>query len=266
MPSRTAPSQTALHPARARPGRPTAAPPGPGARVPLSVERICEAALALVDSAGLEALSMRRLAAALAVDPMSIYHHVPNKQALLQGVYQRVLEELPLPAPHGTQWQPPLRELARRFYALARSHPRVLPGLFASRYATPRERDIHAAIDAILQRAGFAPDERLRLSRAIYTYAAGLAGVAASGTGGRPLYATGQARDGRADGRDGPDDRDGPDSDAGGGAQSRTPRRRRTPPAASPAPGGAGPDADPDLEYSIELMIAGIASLANRRR
>ncbi len=99
---------------------------------------------------------MRRLAAALAVDPMSIYHHVPNKQALLQGVYQRVLEELPLPAPPGRSGSRAARTRPA-LYALARSHPRVLPGLFASRYATPRERDIYAAIDASCSAPGSHP-------------------------------------------------------------------------------------------------------------
>ena len=67
------------------------------ARTPLTTGRIVAAALAMIDGGGVEALSMRKLASALGVDPMSIYHHVPNKQALLQGVYQQVLQELPIP-------------------------------------------------------------------------------------------------------------------------------------------------------------------------
>lgn len=152
----------------------TAAP-----REPLSARRIHAAALELIDAHGIEALSMRRLAAALGVDPMSIYHHVPGKQALLQGVYQAVLQELAIPRRGAGSWQAALRELARRFHALARRHPRVVPALLASAQRTPREREIHAAIDASLVEAGFAVEDRMRLAGAIYTYATGLAGVAA---------------------------------------------------------------------------------------
>jgi AcrR family transcriptional regulator len=198
-------------------------------RAPLSAERIHAAALELADEVGIEALSMRRLAAGLGVDPMSIYHHVPNKQALLQAVYQRVLEELPIPRMGAGGWQSALRELARRFHALARRHPRVVPALLASRYGTPREREVYAAIDRVLERAGFDPGERLRLARAIFTYATGLAGVAAAGLGLRPLYQPAAAR------------------------------------GADTVPQHAGAESAADLEFSIDLMIAGIESLARRR-
>lgn len=207
--------------------QPTSA--GRDSRVPLTPDRIHAAALALVDEAGVEALSMRKLATALGVDPMSIYHHVPGKQALLHGVFQRVLQELPIPRAAGLSWQDVLRTLARRFAALARRHPRVMPALFASPFSTQREREIHGAIDAALERAGFGSDDRVRLARAIHTFASGLAGVAAHGPGGRPVFeGTGARRAPRG----------------GGDAQ-----RART---------------DADLEFSIELMIAGIESLARR--
>ncbi|HPA89205.1 MAG TPA: TetR family transcriptional regulator [Quisquiliibacterium sp.] len=198
-------------------------------RVPLSAQRIRAAALALVDADGVEALSMRRLAAVLAVDPMSIYHHVPNKQALLQSVYDRVLEELPVPhaAPDG--WQHALRDLARRFYRLARRHPQVMPGLIASRWGTRREREIHAAIDQLLAAEGFAAPDRARIVGAIYTYATGLAGLAAHGLGSRPLY------DPAAEG------------------------------AAGPAADVRSRGTEEDVDFSIDLMIAGIESLARGR-
>lgn len=206
---------------------------GPESRAPLTPERIHAAALALVDAAGVEALSMRKLAATLGVDPMSIYHHVPGKQALLHGVFQRVLRELPIPRAAALSWQDVLRTLARRFHALARRHPRVMPALFASPFSTPREREIHGAIDAALMRAGFGSDDRIRLARTIHTFASGLAGVAAHGPGGRPLFdSSGAGRAPRADG------------DA---------RRARA-------------DPDADLEFSIELMIAGIEAVARRTR
>ncbi|HVR77041.1 MAG TPA: TetR/AcrR family transcriptional regulator C-terminal domain-containing protein [Acidimicrobiia bacterium] len=63
-------------------------------RTPLSRERILTAAVAVADSGGLEALTMRGLADALDVEAMSLYYHVANKEALLDGVAERVVEEI----------------------------------------------------------------------------------------------------------------------------------------------------------------------------
>ncbi|HEX7044306.1 MAG TPA: TetR/AcrR family transcriptional regulator C-terminal domain-containing protein [Burkholderiales bacterium] len=152
----------------------------PPRRQPLSPDRIYRAALAIIDREGVESLSMRRLAAALGVDAMSIYHHVPSKRALMQGIYETVLGELPLPAPDDGAWQEALRALGRRFRALARRYPKVFPHLIASAEATAREIEIYQRLCAILTRAGLSAVDASRATRAIYTYATGLALVAAT--------------------------------------------------------------------------------------
>lgn len=63
-------------------------------RDPLTPERILKAALTLADAEGLDALTMRRLAAELDVEAMSLYHHVPNKDALLDGLVDAVIGEV----------------------------------------------------------------------------------------------------------------------------------------------------------------------------
>jgi AcrR family transcriptional regulator len=65
-------------------------------REPLSRERVLAAAVALADAHGTEALTMRRLAEELGVEAMSLYHHVPNKEALLDGVVDLVFAEIAL--------------------------------------------------------------------------------------------------------------------------------------------------------------------------
>ncbi|MCU1401451.1 MAG: putative TetR family transcriptional regulator [Acidimicrobiales bacterium] len=65
---------------------------------PLTVDAIVDAACALINDTGLAALSMRRLGAALGVDPMAVYHHVPNKRDLLSLVTARVIRTMPMPA------------------------------------------------------------------------------------------------------------------------------------------------------------------------
>ena len=70
----------------------------PRPRKPLSKERVLRAALALADSEGIEALSMRRLAKELGVEAMSLYNHVANKDEILDGIIDLVAGEFDLPS------------------------------------------------------------------------------------------------------------------------------------------------------------------------
>ena len=63
----------------------------------LTRERILDAAQAIVTEEGLEAVSMRRVAAALGAGAMSLYNHVPNKEALLGGLAERVFSQVQVP-------------------------------------------------------------------------------------------------------------------------------------------------------------------------
>ena len=68
-------------------------------RIPLSRERVLEAAVALADEGGIDALSMRKLADQLGVKAMSLYNHVANKDDLLDGIVDAVWGEISLPDP-----------------------------------------------------------------------------------------------------------------------------------------------------------------------
>jgi AcrR family transcriptional regulator len=63
-------------------------------RLPLSRERVLTAAVELADAEGIEALTMRNLAQALGVEAMSLYYHVANKEALLDGVVETIIGEV----------------------------------------------------------------------------------------------------------------------------------------------------------------------------
>jgi AcrR family transcriptional regulator len=63
-------------------------------RIPLSRQRVLAAAVALADEGGIEALTMRRLADELDVEAMSLYYHVANKDAILDGVVEVVIDEI----------------------------------------------------------------------------------------------------------------------------------------------------------------------------
>jgi AcrR family transcriptional regulator len=63
-------------------------------RLPLTRDRVLRTAVDLADAAGIEALTIRRLAEQLGVEPMSIYYHVPNKEAILDGIVDLVFQEI----------------------------------------------------------------------------------------------------------------------------------------------------------------------------
>ncbi|MFL1407136.1 TetR/AcrR family transcriptional regulator [Marinobacter sp. M1N3S26] len=157
-------------------------------RQPLSPERIYRTALGLIEENGVDDLSMRKLAGALGVDAMSIYHHVENKQALLQGVFQTVQEELPLPDPMPADWKEALRQLGKGFHHLARRYPGIFPAMITSSYGTEREREIFHYIRRALQKAGVADSDMPGATSALYTYGIGMANVSANGLRLRPLY------------------------------------------------------------------------------
>ena len=95
-------------------------------RRPLSRPRVLEAAVKFADREGLDALSMRKLGADLGVEAMSLYNHVPNKDALLDGMVEVLLGELEVP-PEEAGWEERVRDAYRGFRRLARRHPNIFP-------------------------------------------------------------------------------------------------------------------------------------------
>ena len=63
-------------------------------RLPLSRERVLRGALGLADERGLDALTMRSLGQELGVEAMSLYNHVDNKEAVLDGLVELVVGEI----------------------------------------------------------------------------------------------------------------------------------------------------------------------------
>ena len=115
-------------------GRGTGEPAGRAGRPPLSRQRIFAAALELIDEHGIGDLTMRRLGARLGVEAMSLYKHVPSKEAVVEGVRELLLQELAelrRSEHHSESWLEALRGVARAFREVCRAHPRALP-LFAA--------------------------------------------------------------------------------------------------------------------------------------
>ena len=78
-------------------------------RVRLSRDRVLRAAIVVADDAGIESLSMRRLAQELGVVPMALYKHVANKEELLDGMVDVVVGEIDPPV-RGTDWKSAVRQ------------------------------------------------------------------------------------------------------------------------------------------------------------
>lgn len=92
---------------------------------PLARERILSAALRIVDREGMGALSMRRLAADLGVNPMSIYHHLPGKDAVVSGLVALVFSRMQMLPSEGLSWQGRVRAYAHAHRGVVRSHPNL---------------------------------------------------------------------------------------------------------------------------------------------
>ena len=91
-------------------------------RPALDREAIVRAALGIIDTDGVDALSLRRLATSLGVTPMSLYWHVADKAELLELVGNAVLDEVVLPDPVGG-WQEQLRGVHLAMFDAFLRHP-----------------------------------------------------------------------------------------------------------------------------------------------
>jgi AcrR family transcriptional regulator len=132
---------------------------GSTGRETLTRERVLSAAVDLADRDGIEALTMRALGHALGVEAMSLYNHVSNKDDILAGILDRVIDEVDLSTePAG--WKATLRAIALSAHETLRRHPWA-PGLLVMRpemTGAARWRQMDAMLGA-LRGAGFSVED-----------------------------------------------------------------------------------------------------------
>ena len=220
-----------------RAGRPRAG------KEPLTRERILEAALSLVDGEGIEALSMRRLAKELGVDPMAIYHHLPKKRALLRALIEQVFSEMRVPGLVETgSWQERVRAWACAFRDVARAHPKLVPHLATyPEAATVATLESTEELYAALEAAGMPPIQIFGAVGAVVDYVNGFALAEASGALGEPNEQREmlEVLDARP--------------------QEELPAMRRT---LEALPRG---DLGTNFEFGLEVVLAGLEATARRR-
>jgi TetR/AcrR family transcriptional regulator, tetracycline repressor protein len=134
-------------------------------RTRLSKQVVVDRALALADSQGLEALTIRRLAAELGVTPMALYWHFRNKEELLAALGDQIWSELDTDVDPVAPWYLQMRGLLESLLRVLRAHP------CASQLILEGEKQSDAALVAsetalaVLRRGGYDPEHAAEITR-----------------------------------------------------------------------------------------------------
>lgn len=123
-------------------------------RQALTRAKVLTVAVGIADSAGLSALTMRSLATALGIQPMSLYHHVANKDEILDALVDAVFAEMVVPVP-GRDWRVEITRRCRSARAVLNRHPWAVPLLESRTRPGPATLAHHDAVLATLRVGGF---------------------------------------------------------------------------------------------------------------
>ena len=123
-------------------------------RLPLSRERVLDAAIKLVDQGGLGSLSMRKLGQELGVEAMALYYHFANKDEVIDGIVDIVFSEIELPT-DGTGWKAAMRQRAISMRDVLLRHRWAINLMESRRNAGPANLRHHDAVIGNLRAAGF---------------------------------------------------------------------------------------------------------------
>jgi AcrR family transcriptional regulator len=141
-------------------------------RAPLSQEQVLRAAVDLADASGLESLSMRELGRRLGVEAMSLYNHVANKDAVLDGMMDLVVGEIELPAMEA-DWQQFMRLRAVSALGAFRRHPWATALIDSRLGGGPGRLRYFESVIRVLRRAGFTTELAARAFSIIDSYVYG---------------------------------------------------------------------------------------------
>ncbi|MCC8930113.1 MULTISPECIES: TetR/AcrR family transcriptional regulator [Nocardiaceae] len=141
----------------------------------LNRETILDAAFELAEAEGVAALTMRKLGQALDVQAMSLYHHLANKDELIDEMVDRVFAEIDLPSMNAAEWKPAIRArsvsvrqaLLRHRWAGDLMHSRLRPGPASLRH--------HDAVIGTFRSAGFSVELTAHAFSVVDSYVYGFA-------------------------------------------------------------------------------------------
>lgn len=122
-------------------------------RQTLTRERVVQGAVELADEIGIEALTIRKLAEALGTKPMTIYHHVPSKDEIVDGMVEIVFSEIATP-PEDEDWKPAMRIRCVSAREVINRHRWAAPLMESRTSPGPENLGHHEAVLACLRRGG----------------------------------------------------------------------------------------------------------------
>ncbi len=161
----------------------------------LSRDRVLAAAVAIADEDGIEAVTMRRLAADLGVEAMSLYHHLPGKERLLDGLVDAVAREIEDATAQIAKagWSASIRQRCLTARAVMLRHPWA-PALIGTRRSIPPRLLLHyEAILAAMVEGGFSYHLAHRAMHALGSMALGFVQELFSPSPGEPADSSGFA-------------------------------------------------------------------------
>ncbi|GAA3090641.1 TetR/AcrR family transcriptional regulator [Streptosporangium carneum] len=158
-------------------------------RAALSRELILRRALEMIDEAGVDALSVRRLATDLGVFPTALYYYLPTRDAVLRGVVETVLDEMDLAGASAGDWRERVKALCRALRQVGHAHPRLFPYLVSYPETTAQEYRIYEGLYRALEETGMPPARIVHAGNLIFSYATGFTLAEVNATIGPPTPA-----------------------------------------------------------------------------
>jgi AcrR family transcriptional regulator len=119
----------------------------------LTADRVLDGAMDLADRIGVHPLTIRRLADALDTKPMTIYHHLPSKDAILDGMVDRVFGQIDRP-PTDLGWKAAMRHRCVSAREVLGRHPWAVPLMESRTTPLPETLAHHDAVLGCLRRGG----------------------------------------------------------------------------------------------------------------
>jgi AcrR family transcriptional regulator len=126
-------------------------------RPPLSQDQIVDAGLRIVTEEGIEAVSMRRIAAVFHTGASSLYAHVANKDELFQLMFDRICADVPIPEPDPANWREQIKQLARDGYATMIAHGDIARAALATIPTGPNALRVSEAMLGLMLSGGIPP-------------------------------------------------------------------------------------------------------------
>ena len=126
-------------------------------RTPLTRDRVLLGAMEIADAGGIASLTIRSLAQALGVKPMSVYYYVANKDEILDGILNFVISEFEL-AIGGPNWKAAIRRSALSAHDVLMRHPWACNLMMSVKRVAPARIRYMEALLRRLREAGFSPN------------------------------------------------------------------------------------------------------------